>query len=30
VENVGSAKVMEKVGMQFVGIEKKYRTRPAF
>ncbi len=30
VENVWSARVMEKVGMQFVGIEKDRGIRPAF
>lgn len=30
VDNIASAKVMEKVGMQFVGVEKERWVRPAF
>jgi len=30
VDNIASAKVMEKAGMQFVGVEKERGVRPAF
>jgi ribosomal-protein-alanine N-acetyltransferase len=30
VDNIASAKVMEKAGMQFVGVEKERWVRPAF